>query len=99
VLPAIRALTGSVQVYESAKGEYLPLPGVTVRLKELDRQTVTDGNGRYVFRNLPSGLFTILLNGQPNGQVELSTAPQLLRQDIRVSPSSLTVMRGGSSSP
>ncbi len=99
VLPAIRGLTGSVQRYDPAKEEYVSLPGVTVSLAELGRQTITDENGRYLFRNLPSGFFTILLNGQPNGQVQLSTAPQLLRQDIRVSPSALTMMRVGGSSP
>ena len=99
VLPAIRGLTGSVQAYDPAKGEYVSLPGVTVSLAELGRQIITDENGRYLFRNLPSGFFTILVNGQPNDQVQLSATPQLVHQDLRVSPSALTKMRGSGSSP
>jgi len=86
-LPAIRALAGSVQTYDSAKEAYISLPGMTVQIAELKRQTITDGSGRYSFRNMPSGIFTILVNGQQYGQVQLSAAPQLLRHDIKLTSS------------
>ncbi len=90
-LPAIRALAGSVQTYDSAKEAYVSLPGVTVEIAELKRQTITDASGRYSFRNMPFGTFTILVNGQQYGQVQLSAAPQLLRWDIKLSPSALAL--------
>jgi hypothetical protein len=92
-LPAIRALSGSVQKYDPTKEAYIPLAGATVELAELGRETITDSNGRYSFRNMPSGGFTILVNGEKYGEVQLSAAPQLLRQDIKLIPSALSVAR------
>ncbi|HEY6250375.1 MAG TPA: carboxypeptidase regulatory-like domain-containing protein [Candidatus Angelobacter sp.] len=92
-LPVIRAVTGSVQKYDTSKGEYLPLAGVTVEIAELHRQTMTDGSGRYSFRNLPSGTFTMRVNGQEYGQIQFNTAPQLMRHDIRVSPNASLIAR------
>jgi hypothetical protein len=91
ILSAIRALTGSIQTYDSAKEEYVPMVGVTVELAELNRQTVTDNNGKYSFRDLPSGSFTILVDGQPRAQVELGPAPQLLRKNIQLNPSAVAM--------
>jgi hypothetical protein len=91
MLPAIRALIGSIQTYDSAREEYVPMVGVTVELAELNRQTVTDNNGKYSFRDLPSGAFTILVDGQPGAQVQLGPAPQLLRQNFRLSPSAVAM--------
>jgi len=93
VLPAIRALSGSVQKYDPAKEAYAPLAGVTVELAELARVAITDSNGRYSFRNMPSGGFTIFVNGERYGEVQLSPAPQLLRQDIKLTPGALSVAR------
>ena len=95
---AIRALIGSIQTYDSAREEYVPMVGVTVELAELNRQTVTDNNGRYSFRDLPSGAFTILVDGQPRAQVQLGPAPQLLRQNIRLNPGAVAVTRGSDAS-
>jgi hypothetical protein len=92
-LPAIRGLTGMVQEYDAAKEEYIPVRGASIEIAELARHTATDSNGRYSFRNVPSGTFTILVNGQYYGQVLLSAAPQLLRHDIRLSPNALAAAR------
>ncbi len=83
-LPAIRALAGSVQSYDATQGEYVPVANAVVRLEELNRQAISDGSGRYLFRNLPAGLFTITVNGQQYDQVDVSASPQLLRKDIRL---------------
>jgi hypothetical protein len=93
VLLGIRALSGSVRSYDPTKGSYIPLTGVTVQLDELKRKTITDANGRYLFRDLPSGVFTIFANGQPSGQVQISTAPQQLKHDIVLSPGALAMTR------
>jgi hypothetical protein len=85
-LLAIRALTGSVETYDRGKETYVPLVGASVQLAELNRTITTYSDGRYLFRNLPSGVFTIRVNGQECAQVQMSAAPQLLRRDIRVKP-------------
>src|ERR1700739_2354961 len=58
-LPAIRALAGTVQSYDASQGEYVAVTNAVVRLEELNRQAISDGSGRYLFRSLPAGLFTI----------------------------------------
>jgi hypothetical protein len=92
-LAAIRALTGSVREYDSAKGEYVPVAGVTVQVAELHRQTISDGSGRYLFRDLPPGVLTILVNGRQYSQIQVSAAPQLLREDIRLGSKALADAR------
>jgi hypothetical protein len=89
-LPAIRTLTGLVQRYDPAKGKYVPVTGVTVQLSELNRQATTNSAGRYLFRDMPSGLFTVVVNDRQYCQVQLSAAPQILRQDINLPPGALT---------
>ena len=84
-LPAIRALAGKVQSYDASQGEYVAVTNAVVRLEELNRQAISDGSGRYLFRNLPAGLFTITVNGQRYDQVDVSASPQLIRKDIRLS--------------
>jgi hypothetical protein len=84
-LPAIRALAGKVQSYDASQGEYVAVANAVVRLEELNRQAISDGSGRYLFRNLPAGLFSITVNGQRYDQVDVSASPQLLRKDIRLS--------------
>lgn len=82
-LPAIRALSGAVVAYDPAKGEYVPVPHATVELVELNRRTVTDNAGHYSFRNLPSGTFTVQVNGQGYNRVSFSGMPQMLHHDIQ----------------
>jgi hypothetical protein len=83
-ISAIRALMGSVQKYDVARAEYVPAAGARIRIPELDRQTITGADGRYLFRDMPSGSFTITVNGDEYGHVQLGAAPQLLRFDIRL---------------
>jgi len=88
-LPAIRALTGFVQGYDPIKGEYVPLVGAQIEIAELNLTTTTDGDGRYSFRNMPSGVFRIRVNEQQCGQVSVGVGPQVVRQDIKLSPDAL----------
>ncbi len=88
-LPAIRALTGLVQGYDPAKGEYVRVAGATIEIFELDRRTTTDSEGRYLFRNMPPGVFTIRINEQQYGQVSIGAGPQVVRQDIKLNPDAL----------
>lgn len=88
-LQAMRALAGSVKIYDPAKGAYIPLARVRVQLAELNLVITTDMDGHYLFRSLPSGIFTIRVDGQECGRVQISEAPQLLRHDILVKPLSI----------
>jgi hypothetical protein len=88
-LPAIRALTGMVQGYDPVKGEYVPLAGARIEIAELNLITTTDGDGRYSFRNMPSGVFHMRVNEQQYGQISIGAGPQVVRQDIKLSPDAL----------
>jgi hypothetical protein len=77
---------GSVQTYDTARETYVPVAGATVELRELNRTSTTNRAGGYVFRDMPSGTFTVLVNGQRYDEVELSVAPQVLRHEIRLPP-------------
>jgi hypothetical protein len=92
-LPAIRALTGLIQAYDPVKGKYVPQAGVTVEVAELKRRTMTDRDGRYSFRNMPSGVFTVRVSEHQSDQISLGDEPQLLRQDIKLNPESLALVR------
>jgi hypothetical protein len=79
-------LTGVVQRYDAGKRQYLALAGVAIELSELNRTTTTNGAGRYLFRDLPSGTFTVAVDGRPYRQVQMNAAPQTLGQDIKLGP-------------
>jgi len=79
-------LTGIVQTYDANQRQYRPLNGVTVELSELNRRTTTNNTGRYLFRDVPFGTFTILIDGKKYCEVQMSAAPQTLRQDIKLNP-------------
>jgi hypothetical protein len=83
-LPAIRGLSGIVQSYDAAVRAYVPVANAVVSLAELNRQAISDKNGRYLFRNMPAGRFTIAVNGRSYDQIEISASPQLLREDIHL---------------
>jgi len=78
-----------VQGYDPAKGEYVRVAGATIEISELDRRTTTDSEGRYLFRNMPPGVFTIRINEQQYGQVSIGAGPQVVRQDIKLNPDAL----------
>jgi len=90
-LPAIRALSGSVQVYDPVRGEYVVLAGAIVEIAELNLRTISDANGRYAFRNIPFGIFTMRVNQQQYCKVAIGVGPQLLHQDIKLAPSAVAV--------
>jgi len=61
---AIRSLSGKITTYDTDKLQSVPLADVTVSLKELNLETKTSSSGVYLFRNLPSGIYTIAACGQ-----------------------------------
>ncbi len=76
----LRSVAGRVLIYDRPLGQYVPIAGQEVVLHELSRGATTDNEGRYLFRNLPSGTFTIsvVYQGQPINQiVKLPDEPSL----------------------
>ena len=60
VLRPYRSVAGRARLFDRETGQYAALAGATVEILPLRQQSVTDGNGRYAFRNLPAGEYTIV---------------------------------------
>jgi carboxypeptidase family protein len=72
---AIRSLGGKVMTYDKSAAQTVPLAGVTVRLKELSLETHTGSNGAYLFRNLPAGTFTVVVEFEGRESTQVVTVP------------------------
>ncbi|HWZ42152.1 MAG TPA: carboxypeptidase regulatory-like domain-containing protein [Candidatus Saccharimonadales bacterium] len=80
---ALRAISGLISGYDQALLQNVPLPGLTVRIKELSLETVTGANGAYIFRNLPAGVFTVSIvyhEKEVTRTVVVPSAPANLRE-------------------
>jgi len=92
---ALRSLTGHVTVYNTTLGQYVPAVGVTVELRGLSRQTTTNSSGTFVFQDLPSGNFTVVLawdGSEVIQSVTLPAEPSSKKLEIRLpSPKNLVV--------
>src|SRR5579884_3925469 len=58
---AMRSISGKVTAYDKTLLQQTPLAGVVVRLKELSLETKTGANGAYIFRGLPAGTYTLMV--------------------------------------
>src|ERR1035438_6901031 len=56
---AFRSIAGRVLRYDPATGQYVPVAGARVTLREPGMATATDPMGRYLFRDLAAGSYTI----------------------------------------
>jgi len=56
---ASRSISGKVSAYQAADGKYTPIAGRTVMLKEAAKTSITDASGRFMFRNLAAGSYTV----------------------------------------
>lgn len=87
---AIRAISGKVTAYDKTVLKPVPLPDVTVRLKELSLETKTGSNGVYIFRNLPAGTYTIAITygeKEISRRVTVPTGPASMRDvDLDAGP-------------
>jgi len=79
---ALRSIAGRVLVYDKATLQTVPVPGVTVRLKELSLEVKTGVGGAYIFRNLAAGTYTIAIEHEGKEitrTVTLAPAPANIR--------------------
>jgi cell division septation protein DedD len=54
------SVAGRARWFNRETGEYVALAGATVEIRPLRQQSVTDASGRYTFRNLPAGDYTVV---------------------------------------
>jgi hypothetical protein len=79
---ALRSIAGHVLVYDKTTLQTVPVPGVTVRLKELSLEVKTGATGAYIFRNLAAGAYTIAIENKGREitrSVTLPSTPANLR--------------------
>lgn len=86
---AFRSISGRVLSYDSKAGQYVPVIGAQVILREAGLTTVTDVTGRYLFRNLAAGSYTVSVQNEPltsTHTVRLSAQPVgLINVDFQIS--------------
>ncbi|HKW76565.1 MAG TPA: carboxypeptidase regulatory-like domain-containing protein, partial [Terriglobales bacterium] len=79
---AMRSISGKVLVYDNQALKTVPFPGATVHLKELSLEAKTGENGAFIFRSLPAGTYTIVVEHQGKEitrQIVLPTGPANIR--------------------
>jgi Carboxypeptidase regulatory-like domain len=79
---AFRSISGQVSSYDSKAGQYIPVAHAQVVLRELGLNAVADETGRYLFRDLAPGTYSISV---PN---DAQTSTHMLR--LGVEPAALT---------
>lgn len=80
VVHAQRSISGSVLLVDGASGKRRPLAGVDVELAGTGRVAHTDDSGRYLFRQLAAGSYTVTATFEvkPYSRiVQLSSAPDI----------------------
>jgi hypothetical protein len=73
---AIRNVTGQVEITDPKTGKGTPGVGLEILLTELSRKTKTDARGRYLFRELPAGKFTLSLDFEGRPFIQKVTLPE-----------------------
>jgi len=69
---AYRSVAGRVLSYDPKAGEYVPVVRARVVLREAGLTTMTDPAGRYLFRDLPAGSYTISVQDGSPGSTQAS---------------------------
>ena len=76
VLRPYRSVTGRARVFDRESGQYVALAGATVEILSLRRQSLTDENGQYAFRNLPAGELTIVAKHDSRTRITTVSVPE-----------------------
>ncbi|HKF23672.1 MAG TPA: carboxypeptidase regulatory-like domain-containing protein [Candidatus Angelobacter sp.] len=79
---ALRSVSGKVLVFDQQAMKTVPLAGAVMRLKELSLEARTGETGAYIFRNLPAGTYTLVVEHQGKEftrSVTLPAGPTSLR--------------------
>jgi hypothetical protein len=85
---AFRSISGRVLRYDVVASRYVPVPGAQVNLREGGLAAKTDAMGRYLFRDLAAGSYTLSVQNEaqtPSQTVRLGAQPvDLLSVDIQI---------------
>jgi hypothetical protein len=96
VLTPYRSVSGRARLFNRETGQYVALAGATVELQPLRRQSVTDANGQYAFRDLPPGEYTIVAKHSGRDHVVAVSVPEgpaiVKDMDVAVLPASNVVI-------
>lgn len=94
VLRPYRSVAGRARLFNRETGQYVALVGATVEILPLGRQSMTDANGQYAFRNLPAGSYTVVAKQEGREYtvaVNVPEGPALVKDiDLAVVPSTST---------
>ncbi len=86
---AFRSISGRVLGYDATAGQYVPVNHAQVILREPGVRAATDLQGRYLFRDLAAGTYTIALPEEPQTAaqtVRLGAQPMdLINVDFQIS--------------
>jgi hypothetical protein len=86
---AFRSISGRVLRYDTTEIRYVPVPGARMILLEPGLATLTDSLGRYLFRELAAGPYTVSVQNEsqtPVRAVRLGAQPvDLTNVDFRIS--------------
>lgn len=75
VLRPYRSVSGRVRLFNRESGQYGALAGARVELRPLRRQSVTDSDGLYAFRDLPPGEYAIVTEHDGREHIATVTVP------------------------
>jgi hypothetical protein len=88
---ALRSISGQVLIYDTRELRYVPVAGAVVLLKEPPSTANVDAQGRYLFRDLAGGSYTLSVRNEtqtPARTVRLGSQPvDLTNVDFRISRS------------
>jgi hypothetical protein len=100
VLTPYRSVSGRARLFNRETGQYVSLVGATVELQPLRRQSVTDANGQYAFRDLPPGEYTIVAKHGGRDHVQAVSVPEgpavVKDMDVAMLPASNVVIANNS---
>jgi hypothetical protein len=86
---AFRSISGRVLSYDSKAGQYVPVIRAQISLRESGLTTMTDVTGRYLFRDLAAGSYTVSVQNEAQAfthTVRLSAQPVgLMNVDFQIS--------------
>jgi cell division septation protein DedD len=90
VLQPYRTVSGRARLFDREKGQYVALAHAPVELQPLGRQSITDADGSYAFRDLPAGAYTVVTTQggqQHTARVVVPEGPSLVKDvDVAVVP-------------
>jgi Tfp pilus assembly protein PilF/uncharacterized protein (DUF2141 family) len=78
---ALRSIGGRVLAFDREAGKSVPVASKAVTLKGTAKTSTTDASGKYLFRDLPAGSYTVAVateSGEITKSVKLPPSPQAL---------------------